>query len=112
MKVTVFDAEDIMDEIEKLTEGEVVENEGSIKFKLNTRAIKLDVTDCPEIPSIFKFRKHVNSGCIPDKCITEKKATCDGCKFQFFANEVEFKAELLFAQKNEEKRMMATYKIT
>ena len=109
---TIFDVEDVKYEIEKRTKGDVVEKDGGIKFKLETRAVTIDITDCAEIPSLFNFRKHVESGCCPDKCIAEKKATCDGCRFQFFANEVEFKAELLFAQRNTEKRMIATYKIT
>jgi hypothetical protein len=107
----IYDVEDVKFEIEAATYGEVIEKDGRVVFRLDSRVVKLDVTDCDEIPSKFTFRKHVKSGCDPDKCIAEKRKSCGECKFELFANEVGFNAELLFAQKNDEKRFIATYKI-
>jgi hypothetical protein len=108
---TIFDVEDVVHEIEQAVFGEVIEYDGTIVFRLDSKIVEIDITNCAEIPINFTFKKYIESGCVPDKCIAENRKTCAECKFQLFANEVEFKAHLLYAKRNTDKKLMATYRV-
>ena len=111
MNDVVYDIEDVKYLIEAKTTGQVVDNNNSVKFKIDTHIIQIDITDCVELPVKFEFKKSINAGCNPDKCITENKRTCEGCKLANFANMVEFKASLLRV-KEDNKRQIAIFYVS
>ena len=103
----VFDIEDVKFVIEEKISGKIVEHEGAVKFKMDpdSHIVKLDITDCAEIPVSFEFKKKVDAGCSPDKCIAENKRTCAGCKLENYSSMIIFSASLIYVKEENDRRI-------